>query len=285
AYLQYKYAGLTAKGGRQIMTFDNHRFVGHVGWRQDRQTFDGLGLSYNISDVVQLDYAYIDQRNRIFAEAKDVNSKDNLINASYKTGLGKLTGYAYLLEEDKDIDNGIDTYGIRFSGDTKLAETKVLYTAEYAMQDTDEMGVSYSTNYLALEAGAVFAGFTAKLGYELLGSDDGKYGFATPLATLHKFNGWSDQFLTTPTQGLADIYASVSGKVAGATLTLAYHDFSADESSSTIDDFGSEIDAAYVMPLTKNYKVGLKYASYFAGDSATNKVDTSKVWLWLNATF
>ncbi|MFT5806450.1 MAG: hypothetical protein ACI9LG_000713 [Moritella dasanensis] len=50
-----------------------------------------------------------------------------------------------------------------------------------------------------------------------MGSDSGDYGFATPLATLHKFNGWSDQFLNTPTQGLADLYLSVSSKVAGGS--------------------------------------------------------------------
>jgi hypothetical protein len=35
---------LSGKIGRQVITMDNHRFVGHVGWRQDRQTFDALTL-------------------------------------------------------------------------------------------------------------------------------------------------------------------------------------------------------------------------------------------------
>src|SRR5690606_27976497 len=39
-YIQYKNEMVTFTGGRQVITFDNHRFVGHVGWRQDRQTFD-----------------------------------------------------------------------------------------------------------------------------------------------------------------------------------------------------------------------------------------------------
>jgi hypothetical protein len=285
AYLQYKYAGLTAKGGRQVMTLDNQRFVGDVGWRQDRQTFDAVYLSYQINDAAQIGYAYIDQRNRIFAEAKDINSKDNLLNASYKTGFGKLTGYAYLLEEDEGVSNGLDTYGLRFNGSTDVGETKLLYVAEYATQDADSAATSFSTDYMTLEGGAVFAGITAKLGYELLGSDNGDYGFATPLATLHKFNGWSDQFLNTPKEGLADLYASVSGKVAGGKFTLAYHEFSADESSTTVDDLGSEINAVYVIPIAKHYKVGVKYAGYFAGDSAAGKVDTDKVWVWASAKF
>ena len=73
-----------------------------------------------------------------------------------------------------------------------------------------------------------------------MASDDGMYGFSTPLATLHKFNGWSDQFLTTPKEGLVDLYASISGKAFGGGWTVALHDFSADESSESVDDLGSE---------------------------------------------
>ncbi len=39
AFVQYKKDKFTAKVGRQVITLDGHRFVGHVGWRQDRQTF------------------------------------------------------------------------------------------------------------------------------------------------------------------------------------------------------------------------------------------------------
>jgi hypothetical protein len=51
---------------------------------------------------------------------------------------------------------------------------------------------------LHIEVGTTVASVNVKVGYELLGSDNGEYGFATPLATLHKFNGWADQFLGTP---------------------------------------------------------------------------------------
>ena len=40
-YMQYSgLPGTVAKIGRQVITVDNHRFVGHVGWRQNNQTFD-----------------------------------------------------------------------------------------------------------------------------------------------------------------------------------------------------------------------------------------------------
>lgn len=275
AYVQYSADKFTAKVGRQIITLDGHRFVGHVGWRQDRQTFDAASFMYKGSDKFSASYSYIAKRNRIFAEAKDVDSKDHLLNLSYKTSIGKLVGYAYLLDADNGVDDGLDTFGVSLTG----KKDKFSYAAEFATQSND--AADADTNYMMLEGGYNFGKVTAKLGYELLGSDKG-VGFATPLATAHKFNGWADQFLGTPGVGLQDVYATLAGKVFGGKFAVTYHDFSADEGSA---DLGSEIDALFVKGLSKNFKAGIKLASYSAGDAGTGKVDTDKLWLFLSASF
>ncbi len=280
AYIAYKGDKLSGKIGRQVITMDNHRFVGHVGWRQDRQTFDALTLGYQLSKETKISYAYLTQRNRIFSDKKDVDAKDHLLNISHKLSTGKLTGYAYLLEEDRIGGTEINTYGIRYAGATKLGKNKVTYSAEFAQQDNDT--ADKSASYFAVEAGTKVASLNVKVGYELLGSDNGEYGFATPLATLHKFNGWADQFLGTPAQGLQDIYVSVGGKLAGGSWKVVAHDFSADEVSNGIDNLGSEIDAVYTKAINKTFKVGIKYAAYNAGDT---KVDADKAWVWVEAKF
>lgn len=282
-YLQYKNDDLTVKFGRQVLTLDNHRFVGHVGWRQDRQTFDALSVNYKVTKDLEATYAYLDQRNRIFAETQDKSSKDHLFNVSYKAGIGKITAYSYLLEEDNGTDNSLDTYGLRFDGATNIEEDlKALYTLEYAYQDNETAGNSLETNYMLVEGGLAFSGITSKLGYEVLGSKDSLVGFATPLATLHKFNGWADQFLGTPKDGLADLYVSFAGTLAGAKWMLVYHDFEADDGSA---DYGDEIDVSLTKGFGKNYSAGIKYASYSAGDASTGKVDTDKLWVWVGAKF
>lgn len=281
-YIQYKNTGFSAKLGRQVITMDGHRFVGHVGWRQDRQTFDALSATYTAVKDLTLQYAYITQRNRIFAQNTDLDSNDHLINASYTTSAGTLTGYGYLLKVDNSTDNALDTFGISFAGSTKAGNTKLLYRAEYASQSSESPAIDFDVDYLNLEAGAVFSGITAKVGYEVLGSDDGAFGFATPLATLHKFNGWSDQFLGTPSQGLVDTSFTIAGKVLGGGWTAVYHKFNADDASNTVDDLGSELNLSYVKKYAKYYTAGVKYAAYSAGDI---KVDTDKIWLWLSAKF
>lgn len=281
-FIQYKSDGFVAKVGRQVITHDGHRFIGHVGWRQDRQTFDAISVDYKPAKDVSLKYAYVDQRNRIFGESADLDAKDHFLNASYKMSAGTLVGYAYLLEVDNDTDNGLDTYGMRFTGNTKMGENKVLYTAEYATQTSESAAMDYDADYMFLEAGIEISGITTKLGYEVLGSDDGAFGFATPLATLHKFNGWTDQFLGTPAQGLVDVSVTLSGKAAGGKWLVVYHDFQADEKSETIDDLGSEINVQYTYKYSKNYSGGIKYGKY-SGDSG--RVDADKLWAWVSAVF
>ncbi|MFT5758822.1 MAG: hypothetical protein ACI9LM_003570 [Alteromonadaceae bacterium] len=283
--VQYQQKSFSIKAGRQVITMDNHRFVGHVGWRQDRQTFDGVTFAYQPIENLNVKYGYISQRNRIFAEAKDIDSKDHLINAAYKMDVGTIAAYVYLLEVDNNTENSLDTYGLRFNGSSLMGKQKISYTFEYANQDAETATTSYSADYIFAELGTKFSGIGIKVGYELLGSDDGMYGFSTPLATLHKFNGWSDQFLGTPKEGLSDLYASVGGKIAGGKWAVIYHKFDADEASAAVDDLGSEIDAVYTKSFTKNYSMGVKLASYSAGDSTAGKADTDKVWLWLNAKF
>lgn len=285
AFLQYRGHGLKARLGRQVLTFDNHRFVGHVGWRQDRQTFDAASVVYSPVDNLTLNYAYISQRNRIFAEAKDVDAKDHLLNGSYKAAFGTLSGYGYLLEEDRAVSNGIDTYGLRFAGSQKLDSLALSYAAEYATQSYNNADAEFDADYMLLEGGIGFAGLSAKVGYEVLGSDDGQYGFATPLATLHKFNGWADQFLTTPKQGLVDFYASVSGGLLGGNWAVVYHSYEADQSTATVDDLGDEWNVSYGRKFAKHYNAGIKYAMYSAGDVDAGKVDTDKVWVWVGVAF
>jgi len=282
AFVQYANDKLSLKLGRQVFTLDGHRFIGHVGWRQDRQTFDGAVLSYKPSKDFVINASYIGKRNRIFSDERDVDSEDMIFNSSFKTQAGKVVAYAYLLEVDSAVNNSLDTYGISFKGTAPAADYKFHYTAEFATQETNDV---FDTDYLLLEGGISFAGVTAKLGFESLGSDDGQEGFATPLATLHKFNGWSDQFLATPDQGLEDVYLSLSGTLAGGKWVAVYHDFSSDVALNGEDDLGDEINLLYTRKISDSFSGGIKYADYSAGDAGFGKVDGQKTWLWLGYKF
>jgi len=284
AYLKYSSDNLEVKAGKQRIVYDNMRFVGHVGWRQDDQTFDALKATYKAGDMM-VSGAYIDQVNGIFGDYHKTDKADVLINASYKLGMmGKITGYVYQLD-NKVTDVQLGTYGVRFKGKVE-GGMPINYTAEFATQTREAGAVDNDATYLLVEGGTSVSGVNASVGMETLGSDSGAYGFSTDLATKHAFNGWADVFLGTPAQGLQDIYVKVGSKVSGVKLLGVYHTFSADdEAGSGADDFGSEIDLLAVKKLENGVVVGFKYAGYSAGDTATGKVDTTKMWLWTQVSF
>jgi hypothetical protein len=270
AFLRYQGDGGVDLGlGRQRIIYDNARFVGNVGWRQNEQTFDAFtGAIQPLADLT-VSYAYLDKIEGI-TPAFDADVDSHLLNLQYTgLGFGTVTAYGYLLEDD-DSNAENDTGGIRFNGSRSVDSVEVLYTAEYAYQDTN----AFDASYWLLEAGATVGTVTVKLAHEVLGSDDGAYGFQTPLATKHAFNGWADKFLVTPATGLKDTFATLAATVAGVSLTGVYHWFDADEGAQ---DYGTELDLQAVKAFGKHYTLGLKYARYSADDFSA---DTDKVWLW-----
>jgi hypothetical protein len=271
--------GTLFKVGRQLIALDKGRFLGSVGWRQNEQTHDAISLTTVPWEDTTLFYSYIDRVNRIFSnEHPDGNfdSQSHLINLSY-SGLsaGKLTTYAYLLDFGNSLPNSTHTYGGSFTG-TKPAteEIELNYHAEFAWQtDAGDSPLDYNTEYYHLALGGTYKQFTLTGGYEVLGTDN-DVGFKTPLATLHAFNGFADAFLTTPGDGLHDIYIKADLKLPWDwKLGLAWHDFESDGNGANL---GQEWDAVLSRKIDKNWTFLIKAATYDGGDSSY--ADRDKVW-------
>ncbi len=290
AYLSYKFEGTKISAGRQSINLGNLRFVGTVGWRQNDQNLDTVTLVNKSLPDTKFFYAYVWNVNRIFGNnspAGDHSSNHHLFNAEY-SGLkfGKVTAYAYLLDNNDVAGFSTNTFGIRFAGKAEIADkTNLVYELEYANQtDAKNNPGDYSVNYFLVTGGVSFSGATLKASFESLGSNDtGTASFKTPLATLHKFNGWADKFLGTPAGGLEDFYITgaykFSGAMKGLKAAVIYHKFTSQFGDV---DYGSELDAVISYAINKNYSVAVKYADYNAD---TWSVDTKKFWLTLAAKF
>ena len=274
--------GTTFKLGRQRIALDNHRFVGNVGWRQNEQTFDAFSVRADVTEKISFFYSHINNANRVFGESNptpalaNLNLFADLANVSLQFQVGTLTAYVYLLEMEDSPASSHRNVGLRFSGRHPLSDRfKLLYTAEYTDQSDYEDGApTNSATYQFIELGMGAESFSAKLGYEELGGD-GTYGFSTPLATLHAFNGWADKFLATPLAGLKDLYLSVAADLWGFKLAGVYHVFGADQGGA---DYGSELDVLVSRTFKKIYSANIKYASY---DADTFSADTDKLWITL----
>lgn len=278
AYIKYTNGDLKATAGRQRILHNNQRFVGGVGWRQNEQTYDGVRIEYALNDALSLDYSYIHNANRIFADdaKSDLGGDFHFINAAYKVNKAhKITAFAYILDFDTAAALSTSTYGALYNGKFDA----VFVNASLATQsDNGDNANSFDANYINAEIGSKLGKVTVLGGYELLGSDNG-VGFSTPFATLHKFQGWTDKFLGTPADGVQDIYVTVKGAVAGVKLSATYHNLTSDANDI---DYGNELDLVANYQVNKNYSLLAKFANYSADDYST---DTNKLWLQAVAKF
>ena len=282
-----QYASGDSKGtlGRQRIIHGNQRFIGGVAWRQNEQTYDSLRGQFKLFDSLDLDVAYVDQVNRIFgpddgAQPAEWEGDNLFARADLKLSENhKLTGFGYLIDVEpirdypsgRAEDNSNTTFGVEYAG--KLGPVNLM--ASYATQsDSGDSNLDYDTDYLLLEGGTKLGVIGLKAGYEVLAADNG-VGFKTPLATLHKFQGWADKFLGTPPDGIEDIYVSVSGALGPIKLAAIYHDFSAEDSS---EDFGTELDLVATWPIDKRFSLQAKFAS-FSTDNEDRYDDTDKFWI------
>jgi len=94
---------------------------------------------------------------------------------------------------------------------------------------------------------------------------------------LHAFNGWADKFLTTPGNGLRDVYASAQRGIElgghKGKWEIAYHEFRADQGGG---DYGRELDASLGIALHPGLDLLAKLADYRSDGFAR---DTRKLWL------
>ncbi len=276
AYLDYKgLADTIIRYGRQRVNFDNQRHVGGVGWRQNEQTYDALAVVNNSLADTTITLANVMNVNTI--THTNFNGEDHQLIHVNNRSLEALNVSAYGLLLDKVSD----TLGLRATGKLPSGDLSFNYALEYAQQETDNAAKN-DTDYLVIEGGVSVAGFDAKLGLETLGSDNGNAGFQTPLGTKHAFNGWADKFLTTPKNGLEDLYLSLSTAKLGPKLQLDYHQFDANKGNA---DYGSEIDLLIAQKFSENYTGLIKFGHFSEGDKGLGYRDTQKIWLQLEATF
>jgi hypothetical protein len=274
--------GTTLTLGRQRILLDDQRFIGNSGWRQNEQTFDAFRMVNRTVTNLVLDATYLNRVNRVNGpdSPQGVYKGDGLLlNAGYQTKIGKLSAFGYLLDFEPitNIPAGINPVG----------KIKLAYAASYATQaDYGDNPLDFDLAYEFAEFTATFRQFGLGVGTEIMEGNGlpgaaGK-GFATPLASLHKFQGWADKFLTTPANGIEDLYAtaSVNLKGVGALDTLgfivSYHDYDAEAIAA---DYGSEWNAS-IAAKHKRFNLLLKYADYQQGELASART-TSKLWAQL----
>jgi len=267
--------------GRQEINLGNERWVGAVGWRQIHQTFDSVRLVQKSIPHTTWTYAYVARANTVTARSDRMHT--HLLDAAIDIAdAGTLTPYFYSVDYDDAprTDFSTDSYGARWEGACKLGAWSVPYLAEAARQEDggDNPG-TVDAGYYHLVAGGELNDMWFNVGLEVLEGSVADGQFNTPLATLHKFNGWADKFPVTPADGLRDLYVGLGGKRGAVSVVGAVHDFDSDSLSI---DYGTEVDAevTYTAPWKQVFALTL---AYYDADELFE--DTLKLWVWTTYQF
>jgi hypothetical protein len=281
AFVQYQSGEQTLKIGRQRINLANERFVGGVGWRQNEQTFDAVRYQTSLSAELKLDYSYSSKVNRVFGSKSpqgDWSADLHLLDLRYQPNTNhQLGAFVYQMEFDDAPLVSNQTLGLDYQYSQALSQSSryMLYGSYARQQDAGDNPNSYDAEYWNVEANFWLGAWQSGVGVEVLGSDN-SIGFATPLATLHKFQGFADKFLTTPANGVEDKYLKLGYKLDQLELMAFYHWLEAAEGEA---DYGKELDLQLSYNLNAQHTVLLKYADYQANLLHS---DTSKFWLqWL----
>jgi len=225
AQLRYTTSGAAITAGRQVIQLDDERFVGAAQIRNNGQTFDAVRAELTPVKGLKADVSYIWSVRTVNgiegrgARPTAIGGDTVLAKLGWDSPVGKLTGFAYLIDEDEvAVQNyrlSSQTYGGRLAGTRAIGTAKLAYQLSYARQsDYHRNPNRYAANYWLADLSLDLNGPKLGGGYEVLGAGSGASAgnayasFQTPLSSVFKFQGWADKFTTTPADGIRDAYAS-----------------------------------------------------------------------------
>lgn len=289
-WIAYDIANTELKYGRQNLSYDNERFFGKDAWRQNEQTFTGLSIFNESLNYLRIRLAQLNQVEGVEGEAgstwkRDLNAQ--LVNVEYRGFLNsKLVLYGYWLDSSY-ANNQEDTvtYGARFSGRIKNSP-ELDYALEYANQnDAGRNALNYSADYYLIDFGIAYNKIRIGFGQEVLEASGQGY-FVTPMASLHDFQGWTDQFQN---QGLGNILGGLQDRYLSIGFSCSeffqvkgiYHQFKSESQRSGFGGLGTEwgVEAGGEV---NEYSFNLKYAEYKRDNFG---IDTEKFWFSVGVKF
>jgi len=279
--------------GRQRLALDDWRFIGAFPFRQNDQTIEAVRLEITAFGSGILDVGYFNKVHRPLGN-NNINGvfRGDSFFANYNlaTKIGRVSIFHYATELEtgpegilRNIESS-QTTGARVLGRRDWEDFSIVWEGSYARQrdyldNPNDYAADYGLAELTLKPGA----FSFNIRGEVLGSDNG-VAVQTPLASLHRFQGFSDQFLSTPDDGIRDYSTTVQydfgqiGPFSDVKSFARHHWFEADTDGR---NYGRELNLSLK---AKFNKIGfaLEYADYKA---ETFSSDTKTVFLTTKVSF
>ncbi len=303
------------KAGRQIISYDNQRFLGGLEWAQQGRRHDALlflyedaakktklhiGTAYNSDDDIP-EPAYIQNPAADFYSVGG-NYRD-MAYAWYNQGFKG--GSVSLLALNATTQNADSTYSAKqtFGATGKVNIDNMVLGGDVYYQ-TGELGGN--------DVNALLAGINLTLktkvtpltfGVEYIsGKDDDDASstitnFSPDYGTNHAFNGLMDYFFVGPANGnvgVTDIYLKTKFKAGKGFIKAHFHEFLTGSTQLAADGaelsapMAFEVDLVYGVKLAKSVTLNIGYSQLFGTDTliALRPGDEKlNSWGWMMLTF
>lgn len=306
---------VSLKAGRQIISYDNQRYLGGLEWAQQGRRHDALllkvedgvaksklhlGFAFNSDDdIAEPAFLQRDGANYYSTGGSYKSMQYAWFNKGIEGGSISLLALNLGLQNADTTVSNKQTFG--FIGSKTVGKVKLAADVYY---QTGKIGTN--------DVGALLAGINATfktkatpitLGYEYIsGKDDadasGKItNFNPDFGTNHAFNGLMDYFFVGPANGnvgVQDIYIKTKFKLGKGALLIHGHEFLTGseqiaESGETISAaMGTEIDLVYAQKVGKDVSFNIGFSQMFGTESLTTLRAgnlKSNNWAWLMLTF
>lgn len=283
---------VSVSAGRQYLNFDDGRFVGSAGHRQDKNSHDAIQIDWS-DGAFQASYVYHDRINRGPGEDSDWDSDSHLFHARYSVSETlAVNGFVYLIDitEAGAQDRSNTTWGGRVSGSRQYGDLGVEYAVLYARQsDYGSATTDFDLGYFASDLAVSRGGAELAIGYDVI-EGNGSTGFSNPIGKNHGVLGWGDVFSGGGRQGTVDGVEDFnimlswgrdwdSGVVRGISTGVRRHDFEAERTGA---DLGEEWDAFVELDLPAGLALAWEVADYDGPDVAPAPADVSRNWIVLS---
>lgn len=308
---------LSARAGRQIISYDDQRILGGLEWAQQGRRHDALllkfqdekkinrldvGLAYNADDDVP-EPAYLQAPGANFYSVS--GSYKSLQYAWYNHSFSEERGTVSLLALNATQQNPDSTVSNKqtLGGYLNYRLGKVTLVADLYTQTGKLNGSTVAALLGGLSATFPTKATPLTVGVEYIsGKDDtdesGRVTYFLPdYGTNHSFNGLMDYFFVGPsngTVGVTDLYLKTKWKVGGASLLAnAHHFLTGSEQLDTAGErlspsMGTELDLVYVRALAPTVTLHVGYSHLLGTETLTALRPgnlKSNNWAWTMITF
>lgn len=305
---------LSVKVGRQIISYDNQRFIGGLEWAQQGRRHDAALLLYeNSKTKFHFGVAY-NQDDDVPEQAflQSPGAGYYTVGGNYKTfqygwfNQGFETGSLSLLAFNAGYQNADTTVsfkqtfglvGAKSIGGIKLAGDFYYQTGELAKN-------SVSAYLIGLNATISTPLTPLTFGVEQISGKDADdtsskiTAFSPDFGTNHAHNGYMDYFFVGPANGavgVTDLYLKTAFKVSGGAFKANIHHFLtgskqlATDGSELSKSMGTEVDLVY----SKKLKGGVSWVLGYSQMLATGTMEALRggdrsalqCWAWTMITF